>query len=299
MSSKPSSTNTTPEAPDPSAAAAKEELFAFATKGGALVCGVAAAEAFVEPAPAGHRPQDLLPGACSVVVVGGNPPRAADWASPLHEHQETMGTSDRINSLGLKVAKFIEENFGYYGLFVPPGVNKGNRPFLSIALAAELAGCGSRSLAGPILHPEYGMLFYAAIVTTLPFPVDSPVAEPACPAPSCVEMWDEEGTTPCLAVCPINDGGCLGGSIAEGRFKDRRYDVARCTARVHTHWIPGFQKGLEAALNEEDKERRKMILYSSFFTRTLWSMTYANQSQGQCYECIRVCPVGADHRRKK
>jgi len=43
-------------------------------------------------------------------------------------------------------------------------------------LAAELAGCGSRSLAGPILHPEYGMLFYSAIVTTLPFPVDGPLA---------------------------------------------------------------------------------------------------------------------------
>jgi NAD-dependent dihydropyrimidine dehydrogenase PreA subunit len=42
-----------------------------------------------------------------------------------------------------------------------------------------------------------------------------------------------------------------------------------------------------------------MILYGSFFTRTLWSMTYAAQSQGQCYECVRVCPVGQAYRTKK
>ena len=279
-------------------AGATEELKSFALDGGALVCGVADARDFTE-APEGFRPRDLLPGARSVVVVGGNPPRAADWASPLPEHQETMGTSDRINSLGLRVAKFIESRFGYYGLFVPPGVNKGNRPFLSVAHAAEKAGCGSRSLAGPVLHREYGMLFYAAIVTTFPFDVDGPDATPACPAPPCLEMWKAEGTTPCLRVCPIKSGGCLGGKIEDGRIVERSYDVARCTTRVHTYWIPGFQKGLEAALNADDQEERKMILYSSFFTRTLWSMTYSAQSQGQCYECVRVCPVGAEYRTKK
>lgn len=277
---------------------ATEELHAFAQKNGALVCGVADAEAFTD-APEGARPGDLLPRAKSVVVIGGNPPRAGDWASPLIELQETMGTSDRINALGLRVAKFIEDRFGYYALFVPPGVNKGNQPFLSVMHAAELAGCGSRSLAGPILHPEYGMVFYAAIITTLPFPPQGPLATPACPAPECVDMWAERATTPCLDVCAIDDGGCLGGTILDGQITARRYDRERCTTRVHTYWIPGFQKALEAALDEDDKERRKMILYSSFFTRTLWSMTYAAQSQGQCYECMRVCPVGRDYRTKR
>jgi hypothetical protein len=48
-----------------------------------------------------------------------------------------------------------------------------------------------------------------------------------------------------------------------------------------------------------DPERRKMILYGSFFTRTLWAMTYSAQSQAQCYECIRVCPVGTDRYGKR
>jgi epoxyqueuosine reductase len=278
---------------------AKDELLAFATKNGAMVCGVAAAAAFDAEVPEGFRPADILPNAATVVALGGNPPRAGDWASPLVELQETMGTSDRINALGLKVAKFIEDRFGYYAVFVPPGVNKGNRPFLSVMLAAELAGCGSRSLAGPILHPEYGMLFYSAIVTTLPLPADGPLSTPACPAPECLQMWEEQATTPCLRTCPIDDGGCLGGTITDGRITARRYDRERCTTRVHTYWIPGFQKVLEAALNEEDKERRKMMLYGSFFTRTLWSMTYSAQNQAQCYECMRVCPVGLAYRTKK
>ena len=279
-------------------AAAKSEIAEFASRGGAVVSGVADADAF-DMAPEGFRPNDLLEGARAVFVIGGSQPRAADWTSPLHEHQETMGTSDRINSLGLKVAKFIEERFGYYGLFVPPGVNKGNRPFLSVALAAELAGCASPSLAGPLLHKDYGLLYYSAIITTLPLPPDGPLSEHACPAPACLEQWEAEGTTPCTAVCPIDDGGCLGGDVVEGRFANRRYDAARCTSRVYTHWVPGFQKALGAVLDEDDPERQKMILYSSFFTRTLWSMTYAAQSQAQCYECMRVCPVGAEKRDLK
>ncbi len=289
----------TADKPDvPDIDAAKQELAAFAQKNGALSFGVAAINDF-EEAPEGFRPSDLLPGAQSVVVVGGNPPRAGDWLSPLVELQETMGTSDRTNALGLKIAKFIEARYGYYALFVPPGLNKGNRPFLSVMLAAELAGCGSRSLAGPILNTEYGMLFYSAIITTLPLAADGPLETPACPAPECLEMWQEQATTPCLDVCPIDQGGCLGGKVVDGKFTARRYDRARCTTRVHTYWMPGFQKALEATLNEDDKDKRKMILYSSFFTRSLWSLTYSAQSQGQCYECIRVCPVGKEYRTKK
>jgi epoxyqueuosine reductase QueG len=277
---------------------AKQELAAFARKNGALAFGVADAAAF-EDAPEGYRPADLLPGAKTVVVAGGSPPRAGDWISPHPQHMETTVASDRVSSVGLKIAHFIEARFGYYALFVPPGVDSGQQPFLSIMMAAEQAGCGSRSLAGPILHPEFGFMYYTAILTTLPLPCDGPLETPACPAPQCLEMWETEATTPCLSTCPIDDGGCLGGSIEAGRIVERQYDRARCTSRTYTHWVPGFQKALEAALDETDKEKRKMILYSTFFTRTLWSITYASTNQGQCYECMRVCPVGAEKRAKK
>jgi epoxyqueuosine reductase QueG len=274
----------------------KEDLRAFALKSGATVMGVADAEAFAA-APDGKRPTDYLPGAKSVVVMGGAQPRAADWQSPKYEHMEVSSTTDRIAALGNRVATHIERTYGYYALNVPQAVDKGRQPFLSMSLAAELAGCGSPSLAGPVLHAEHGFMYYSAVITTLPMAPDAQPETPVCPAPQCVEMWDEHGTTPCIAVCPIDDGGCIGGTLKDGAIASRRFDQARCTTRVQTYWVPGFQKTMEALFDEEDREKRRMILNSTLMTRTLWSMTYANISQGQCFECMRVCPVGAEKRR--
>lgn len=277
---------------------AKTDLATLAHKGGALVTGVAAADAFIA-APEGFRPEDLLPSASTVVVVGGAQPRAGDWQSPNYQHMEVTTTSDRIQALGLRLAQRIEDNYGYYAVCVPPGVDRGQQPFMSIALAAELAGCGSASLAGPVLHAEYGFMYYAAVVTTMPLPVDSPLVQSACPAPECVAMYEAEATTPCMAICPIADKGCIGGRIENSRVVAREYDRARCSTRVQNYWVPGFQKILAETLAEEDTEKQKMMLYSSLFSRTLWSMTYSNVSQGQCAECMRVCPVGATRREKK
>ncbi|MFQ5946325.1 MAG: hypothetical protein ACE5NC_08760 [Anaerolineae bacterium] len=278
---------------------AKLRVRELALKRGALAFGVAAAEAFDPLAPEGHRPRDLLPGARSVVVVGGAPPRAGDWISPVSEHLESMGTSQRIEPSGRQVAVFIEEELGHYALYVPGGVGRGNQPFLSLMLAAELAGLGARSLAGPILHEKYGMLYYAAVITTLALDPDRPLEKPVCPAPPCLEMWEREGTTPCINVCPAKAWGCLDGRIEDGHFVRTEYKRDLCHTRVYSNWIGGFQKVLEATLNEPDKEKRKMLLYGSLFTRTLWSITYSGQSQAQCFECIRVCPVGQEYRTKK
>jgi len=277
---------------------AKAEIAAIAKKSGALVSGVAAAEAF-EVAPEGRRPADLLPRAKSVFVVGGAQPRAGDWQSPNYQHMEVTTTSDRVQGLALKLARVIEDDYGYYAVCIPPGVDQGQQSFMSIALTAELAGCGSSSLAGPVLHPDYGFMYYAAIITTMPLPADGPLATPACPATECIDMYAAEGKTPCTSVCPIESGGCLGGKIENGRIKQRQYDQARCVTRVQNYWVPGFQKVLGETLREPDSEKQKMLLYSSMFSRTLWSMTYSNVSQGQCIECMRVCPVGRAHRTRK
>ena len=283
---------------DTNFAEAKAEITGIAHKSGALVWGVAAADAF-EDAPEGRRPNDLLPRAESVLVVGGAQPRAGDWQSPNYQHMEVTTTSDRIHGPALKLARVVEDRYGYYAVCVPPGVDHGQQPFMSIAMAADLAGCGSKSLAGPVLHSEYGFMYFGAIVTTMPLPADSPLETPACPAPECVEMYSVEGLTPCTRVCPIESGGCLGGHFEDGRIVEKQYDRARCATRVQNYWVPGFQKVLGETLREKDSEKQKMMLYSSMFSRTLWSMTYSNVSQGQCAECMRVCPLGRAHRTRQ
>jgi hypothetical protein len=272
-------------------AGAEPTLKAVARKAGALVCGIADATAFAEHAPRGHRPDDLLPGARAVVVVGGAAPREGDWAATSPWVLATMGTTERIQAVGRRMAQWIESEWGHYALFVPPGTASGNVPFLSLMLAAELAGVGSRSLAGPVLNREHGFMYWSAVITTAPLAPDVPEAAPACPASPCREQWEREGTTPCLRVCPASRGGCLDGRLEAGRALRTAYDAARCQTRVHTHWIPGFQKVLEETLNEPDPERRKMLLYGDFMTRTLWAITYSSTNIAQCFECMRVCPA--------
>jgi len=48
---------------------------------------------------------------------------------------------------------------------------------------------------------------------------------------------------------------------------------------------------LEETLNEPDRDKRKMLLYGDFFTRSLWAITYSSTNIAQCFECMRVCPA--------
>lgn len=276
---------------DPNWAQVKDELLDLALKRGATVARVGD-PAILNDAPEGMRPPDLLPQVKSMIVVGGSEPRVGEWASPRPEVMETVSTADRMTLVGSNLARHIEETLGYYAMGVPPSTDEGNRAFLDFESAAVAAGVGSESLAGPVLNPDHGFMYLGVVLTSLPLAFDEPITDVVCPAPTCKEMWDESGTTPCLSVCPIDDGGCLGGELVDGRFTKRRYDVDRCRDRVYHYWVPGYQAALERALDEPDSDKRKMILYGSFMTRTMWSITYSNVSQGQCFECMRVCPVG-------
>jgi hypothetical protein len=119
---------------------ATKRFKALALKSGATVVGVADAAAFDAYAPPKHRPADLLPGARTVLVVGGAQPRAGDWVATSPWLLSTMGTTERIQGVGRRIAQAIESELGYYALFVPPGTAAGDTPFLSLMLAAELAG---------------------------------------------------------------------------------------------------------------------------------------------------------------
>src|SRR5262249_62012593 len=121
----------------PGAAATLESV---ALKSGATICGIADAAAFDAHAPAKHRPGDLLPGARSVVVVGGAQPREGDWAATSPWVMPTMGTTERIQGVGRRLAQYIESEVGYYALYVPPGTASGGPPFLSLMVAARPGG---------------------------------------------------------------------------------------------------------------------------------------------------------------
>jgi len=64
---------------------ATQHIKSVGLKAGAKVVGIAAADAFNSYVPQGHRPEDFLPGAKSVIVAGGDGPTAGAWHAPDHD----------------------------------------------------------------------------------------------------------------------------------------------------------------------------------------------------------------------
>ncbi|MCC7413197.1 MAG: hypothetical protein IT495_16395 [Gammaproteobacteria bacterium] len=255
---------------------------------GAKAVGIASVEAINEYAPGGYRPDDLLRGARSVVVIGGGEPTAGAWRADSHRVLASVGYSrNAAASAARSLANYVEDRYRYYAMPIPTGNKVGHYPYISLKLCAEQAGLGTRSLAGGIvLHPEHGLLYYNGFVTTMPLTADGPLPEPVCPAPSCVAMWEELGTVPCLASCP----DCLSGELSNGRIHALRYRQDRCYARAQTTSTDAFQKLLVEAVNEPDAERRKAILFGSHFSRTVRSMAYSSELSAQCFNCMLKCP---------
>ncbi len=243
--------------------------------------GITSVEAINKYAPAGHRPDDYLIDAKSVIVVGRPGAMKGAFRSPVHTAHvanRSFGVDVR-KSVTLDLAQFIEQEYGYYS--VSSGVN------LSDKLCAELAGLGTRCMAaGIILNNDFSLINIATTVTTMPLKADAPLKEPVCPHPSCVKSWEREGTTPCLETCPE----CLSGELENGKIKWMRYNRHLCATRAQTTSMGSFTRTLLEAMNEPDPEKRKMIIMGTFFRRSLGSLV-SGLSMGQCGECLRACPV--------
>jgi epoxyqueuosine reductase QueG len=266
---------------------AEEEIKKLGIQRGADMVGIVSAEEINKYAPPGHRPDDILIGARSVIILAGSHAPRGVWRSPDYRTHYRNREFPRIRmAVALAITSFIESRYGYYSLAeLPPW--EGFSPPLSLKLCAELAGLGTRSLAGAvILHPELGLLNYHQVITTMPLTPDSPMKEPVCPHPSCVRLWEKQKTTPCLEVCPE----CLSGEIEGERIKWMRYDRRICSTRAQTEGINGLLKTLLEGVSHPDPEVRKNAILSGF-TRTALTSVALGEVVGQCGECLRNCPV--------
>ena len=278
-----------------------QRLKALALDSGADVVGIGDPQAWDEHVPDGCRPYDILPGALSVVVVGSRGPTAGAWRSPNHRVMEINGY-DFLNDAAIhRVADAIETDFDRYAIQAPGLPTGGHLPPFSMMLAAVLAGLGTRSLAANIiLNPKFGLLYYSACITTLELEHDGMLEQDVCPHRMCVESYRRFGKTPCLAACPAEEGGCLDGSIDQnGRIDYSYYDRERCVSRAMNFGINSFQKALAEIVSEEDAERQNAMIYSDFFSRSCSAITNYKESVAQCFECMRVCPIGRAERKLK
>ncbi len=256
---------------------------------GARAAGIASAEDIGRLAPEGHRPGDLLKGAESVIVLGGNEPTLGAWKSSTNRVLGSIGYNrSLLASAARKLAYYVEEEHGRFAIPVPSGLWIGHYPYISLKLCAEMAGLGTRSMAaGIILNHSYGLLYYNAVVTTMPLQKDGPLEKPVCPSEACLRLWEKRRTTPCLASCP----DCLSGELRDGKIGWMEYDQDLCYTRAQTTAMDTFQKLLLAALDEPDPWKRKAIVLGSGFSRAVRSLAYSNELSAQCFNCLKRCPI--------
>ncbi len=278
-----------------------QQIKQLALDAGADVVGIADPRAWEEYVPKGHRPYDILPGARSVIVVGSRGPTAGAWRSPNHRVMEINGYDFRNDAASHRIADTIEQQYDHQAIQSPALPTGGHLPPMSMMLAAVLAGLGTRSLAANIiLNPKYGLLYYSACITTLELEYDHMLEQDVCPHHMCVESFRRFGKTPCMAACPAEDGGCLDGSIDEqGRIEYSYYDRERCVSRAMNFGINSFQKALAQIVAEQDTERQTTMVHSDFFSRSCSAITHYKESVAQCFECMRVCPIGRSERKLK
>jgi epoxyqueuosine reductase QueG len=289
------------EAPANARSNIAEEIKEAALGFGADVVGVAKASDWDEFVPEGYRPYDLLPGAKSVIVVGARGPTAGAWRSPNPRVMEVLGLDFANDRAIAALTGHIESTHGYQAIQAPGLSVAGHQPPFSYMLAAVLSGLGTRSFAANIvLNPQYGLLYYSACITTLDLPADSKLEQDVCPAPMCVQMYKHSGKTPCMAVCPADDGGCLDGEIGDdGRIKSMSYNRERCASRAMNFGPIAFQKALADIVAEEDEGVATAKTYSDFFSRACSGVSFYKESVAQCFECMRVCPIGRQERKLK
>jgi O-acetylhomoserine (thiol)-lyase len=136
----------------------RSEVKQLATQLGADLVGIAPEKAFAS-APAGHRPQDILRGARSVIVIAVALPHAALESAPSREYSATYtSANNELNRIAFRLAKFLHEN-GHRAVQVPassPYDLKRMRGDISHRHAGELAGLGVFGKNSLLLSPKYG-----------------------------------------------------------------------------------------------------------------------------------------------
>lgn len=267
----------------------------LATDIGADAVGIAPVSQFHKYAPEGYRPDDLLKGAKSVVSIGKRRYTWGQWLSSNIDivHRARSGQGGR-DTAGFRVANFIEQEYGHASIMINPGMfDTGLVPAMSLKLPAELAGLGTRSMAGGIiLSQDHGLMGFVAVITTLDLEPDGPLKEPVCPDPACVAMYQNRGKTPCMEACRAIDG-----EIENGRLKKVRWYMQLCATRALTTMNAAYVRLLPEIMNEEDPERRRYLAIGQ--ARKYIEDPAGRGIWGRCIECMRVCPVNRRAHRVK
>ncbi|MFZ1129015.1 4Fe-4S dicluster domain-containing protein [Methanoregula sp.] len=175
---------------------------------GADFVGVADVAGFLSPDYTGNRPQDLMPGIRSVIVIGVVIPKGCIQPLPKGRPEYTntlMAGTATLRVIAFRLARDLERK-GYQAALVPTeGSEFGMwyadketlRADISLKYAAWLAGLGTYGLNQLLITRETGpRIRMTAILTDAPLDADHPVEETFV-RPECAACQK------CVKACPV------------------------------------------------------------------------------------------------
>jgi epoxyqueuosine reductase QueG len=250
-----------------------EQIRAIAEDEGVPVLGFGSASAMANELP-GHRPEDLLPGAQSLICFGIPVPREV-YHMPAYGLETVWRTQNllyrRLDTLSARFAALLAQNGAgavpTYGC-MPLGMNERGVVvgYLNQLRMAEVTGIGVIGKNGLLLHSRYGSrLMLGGVLTTavLPEAHYPDVDEPGCP-PDC---------RICAEACPV-------GAIMPDK---RQVKIMRCLG--YTARTPAMSK-------------LKFLLLRAFSSRVAaryMSLTaFDEHTFHRCSRCVALCPYGGE-----
>ena len=244
------------------------------------VFGVADAGLLNRTAPAGFRPEDVLPGARSVLIVARPLPLSifqtprngriySFYSSAFHAYYQA--TNEAVNAVCLMI--------GYAGhtalpipSYSPLKFHDGEpRGLVSLKHAAVAAGLGKMGKNTLLIHPREGnILRLGGLVTTLDLPADGPGDFPNLCPPGCRK---------CLEACPV------------GALSEKGIDKMQCMGNCIEHLLMPPRWFLSLL--------RWPVSKSRFLTDVidLFALSFFQSYGISCFACLTACPFFPGNRR--
>ncbi|MDY6825411.1 MAG: hypothetical protein SWH68_16685 [Thermodesulfobacteriota bacterium] len=238
------------------------------------VFGMADARSLSRKAPEGFRPDELLPGAGTVLVTARPLPLSvfqtsrnngiySFYTAAFHTYYQMM--NEAMNALCVMI-----EAAGHAALPVPaysPLRFHGGEPrgLISLKHAAVEAGLGKMGKNTLLIHPDKGnILRLGGLITTLEWPdYGAPQELPRI----CPEKCDL-----CRRACPV------------GALSDKGIDIMKCMGNCidHTLMPPGWNLRM----------LRAVVKRSRLLTRFMDQLTlsFFGNYGVSCFACLKACP---------
>lgn len=212
-------------------------------------------------APEGFRPQNLLPGCKSVIVVGKRLSDATVETTPSRMFDTLYSAVNSfIDQLMLRVTDTLIRE-GYQAVGVGPHSLDGKqlRGDISQKHAAVTAGLGRFGLQSLVLTPEFGpRQRWGTVITDAPLKLDLPLEENPCRPEKCGQI--------CLTSCPA-----------------KVFSPRDTGAISDPDFLPG---GLWFYWNVD------RFACSSYRAQRKKELSWVTEGGHACAICMKVCPVG-------